>query len=126
MKATSVVWIAIYGLDSETTLREVAALEARLRGIDGLSVAVKNFTEVHLRLDDTESLEEAPPGSHEFARGFLLFSRMLKIRHELRNEDLSWEEAYVERSGRLEPTGVIVKVTHEGHVVEKKGEKDDG
>lgn len=75
-----------------------------------------------LRLDVTQSLQEAPPGSHEFAEGFLLFSRMLRVQGELGNKNMWWEANESEKS-HLKPTGVHVQVTPTGHSIMRTGRR---
>lgn len=109
-------------IDSGKTLRESADLKRRLRAVEGLRVVDKGDGKLWLLIGEPKSLSTAPPGSHEFARGFLIFSAMLAARHELHNRDVWWDECEVLSADgpRLRPTGTRVQVTHNGHAVRKE------
>jgi len=103
-----------YTINGTSTLREAMNLKDRLKGIEGLQVVDKGDGKLMLAACEPDSLSSAPAGSHEFARGFLLFSTLLAVRHEL-TTDLWWEEHEV--GGR---TGRRVQVTHSGHHVDRR------
>jgi hypothetical protein len=104
---------------SDTTLGEAAELKRQLRAVEGLKVVDKGDGKLWLLIGEPTSLQDAPPGSHEYARGFLLFSTMLAARHALGNKDVWWDECEVVSTDgpRLRPTGHQVKVTYSGHQV---------
>lgn len=108
-------------INSQTTLAEATSLKQRLSAIEGVRVVDKGDGKLWLLIGEPKSLKNAPPGSHEFARGFILFSTMLAVRHELRNIDIWWEEAEVvsQDGPRLKLTGQCVQVTHNGHSIKK-------
>ena len=108
-------------ISDHSTLAEAASLKQRLRAIEGLRVVDKGDGKLWLLIGEPKSLKNAPPGSHEFARGFLIFSTMLAVRHELLNAGVWWEEAQVVSTDgpHLALTGECVQVTHKGHTIKK-------
>lgn len=115
-------WFSIeHTVSRDATLAEAANLKQRLCAIEGVRVVDKGDGRLWILIGEPKSLKNAPPGSHEFARGFLVCSMMLAVRHELHNKDVWWEEARVVSTDglRLELTGECVQVTHNGHTVKK-------
>jgi len=110
-----------HSVGSDVTLGEAAELKRQLRSVEGLTVVDRGDGKLWLLAHETKSLQNAPPGSHEYARGFLLHSTMLAVRHTLGNKDVWWEECeVVSMDGpRLRPTGHQVQVRHDGHAVRK-------
>lgn len=110
-----------HSISSKTTLAEAAILKRQLRDIEGLRVVDKGDGKLWLLIGEPKSLKNAPPGSHEFARGFLIFSTMLAVRYALDDKDIWWEEARVVRQDgpRLALTGECVQVTRKGHMCKK-------
>lgn len=103
------------------TLAEAADLKHRLRAVEGLTVVDKGDGKLWLLIGEPKSLNGAPPGSHEFARGFLLLSAMVTTRHELGNKDVWWDvcEVLSTDGPRLRPAGTRVQVTHDRCVVKR-------
>lgn len=78
-----------HSLKADMTVGDAEAIKDRLRRVDGLNLQVRG-RELILLLNEPSSLKDAPPGDHDFARGWLILQSCIEVA-KVFGEKVCWQ-----------------------------------
>lgn len=82
------VFSAVHSISALTPFADFLTWEKKLRELDSVS-STRRQDKLIIYVSIADEYTDAPPGSHELAKGFILFGRLLQIQAILQQQ-LSW------------------------------------